>query len=500
MSKVSVRKINTKHSRILEGGVPRVVDLFAGCGGISLGFRLAGCEIMAGFDKDDAAMETWWFNLSLDRRRGSKDRGIDLVELSPKETFAACGLKERINQVDILVGGPPCQAYSKVGRSKLKSVTQDEDAHLNDDRGTLWECFLDYVEELAPLAVLMENVPDSLNYGGLNIPVQICQRLQELGYASYYSLLNAAEYGVPQSRERVFVVAVHSKLYDGGCLFPTPTHQLLDDMDVLAGGRSRIRNIVKGGKERDAVIPPLPDGQALGAVTVEQALEDLPVIEALDKNGKPLPLPQGSPDAQIRPYVYDCENGYQHLMRLWPGLEMLEGEEVSGNIVRDTPRDFPIFRRMKGGEDFRDASRIADERFEQARQEYQAMMAGLEVSAEALKKLKKDIVPPYDRNKFFSKWLKMRGDRPSHTLVAHLKNDTYSHIHYDSRQARGISVREAARLQSFPDGFRFFGALGDAYAQIGNAVPPWLIFHMASSLMEAIGSKPASIEVEKFVI
>ena len=98
-------------------------------------------------------------------------------------------------------------------------------------------------------------------------------------------------------------------------------------------------------------------------------------------------------------------------------------------------------------------------------------------------KLKAEIVPPYDRENFISKWQKLRSDRPSHTLVAHLSVDTYSHIH--PVEPRGISVREAARLQSFPDGFLFQCAMGDAYKQIGNAVPPLLAYAVAEEVKKA---------------
>src|SRR5262249_48462619 len=88
--------------------------------------------------------------------------------------------------------------------------------------------------------------------------------------------------------------------------------------------------------------------------------------------------------------------------------------------------------------------------------------------------LRKRTVPPYDPSKFPNKWRKMEANSPSRTLMAHLGKDGYSHIHYDSAQARTISVREAARLQSFPDGFSFEGTMNPAFRQIGNAVPPLL--------------------------
>jgi DNA (cytosine-5)-methyltransferase 1 len=97
-------------------------------------------------------------------------------------------------------------------------------------------------------------------------------------------------------------------------------------------------------------------------------------------------------------------------------------------------------------------------------------------------------VPPYDPGKFPNKWRKMEPDEPARTLMAHLGKDSYSHIHYDSDQARVLSVREAARLQSFPDGFKFSGTMNPAFRQIGNAVPPLLAHALAEPLLAAIGA------------
>ena len=99
------------------------------------------------------------------------------------------------------------------------------------------------------------------------------------------------------------------------------------------------------------------------------------------------------------------------------------------------------------------------------------------------------IVPPYDPDKFPNKWRKIWPDKPVRTLMAHLGKDGYSHIHYDSSQARTISVREAARLQSFPDGFRFSGTMNPAFRQIGNAVPPLLAKSLAARIMTVLENR-----------
>jgi DNA (cytosine-5)-methyltransferase 1 len=100
--------------------------------------------------------------------------------------------------------------------------------------------------------------------------------------------------------------------------------------------------------------------------------------------------------------------------------------------------------------------------------------------------LKASIVPPYDPGKFPNKWRKMWRNQPARTLMAHLGKDSYSHIHYDSKQARTISVREAARLQSFPDGFTFHGTMNPAFRQIGNAVPPLMARSLAVQIFETL--------------
>ena len=105
----------------------------------------------------------------------------------------------------------------------------------------------------------------------------------------------------------------------------------------------------------------------------------------------------------------------------------------------------------------------------------------------AWRELERRFLPPYDANKFPNKWRKMEPDAPARTLMAHLGKDGYSHIHPDSAQARTISVREAARLQSFPDGFSFRGSMNEGFRQVGNAVPPLLAYALARAIRAHLG-------------
>ena len=174
-------------------------------------------------------------------------------------------------------------------------------------------------------------------------------------------------------------------------------------------------------------------------------------------------------------------------MRGWKGYA--SGGTTDGHVVRLTPRDFPIFRRMAPGDDYPRALRIAERIFD----ERLAEAGRPDQTSDAWALCRRATVPPYDPGKFPNKWWKLEPTSPSRTLTAHLGKDSYSHIHWDSRQQRMISVREAARLQSFPDGFRFAGAMNAAFRQIGNAVPPLLAKtvgeHLKSELYAAATSR-----------
>ena len=169
-------------------------------------------------------------------------------------------------------------------------------------------------------------------------------------------------------------------------------------------------------------------------------------------------------------------------MKNWPGFEAPD-EGLFDHQIRFLPRDYDLFAVMRGGSEYPELHRLAVERFKR-----KAQKEGLTADTEAWERLKARMVPPYDPSKFPNKWWKLHADWPVRTLMAHLGKDSYSHIHYDSEQARTISVREAARLQSFPDGFRFAGTMNPAFRQIGNAVPPLLAQQLARKMLDELQS------------
>jgi DNA (cytosine-5)-methyltransferase 1 len=159
-------------------------------------------------------------------------------------------------------------------------------------------------------------------------------------------------------------------------------------------------------------------------------------------------------------------------MRTWN--KQLISSHVTDHFCRWTPRDFETFARMKHGDRYPEAIQIAEERFQDA-------IAAWRKNG-GMRPERSSVLPPYSVGSFRDKWHKLCPDAPSWTLTAHLGKDTYSHIHHDSSQARSITPREAARLQSFPDAFQFEGNMGDMFRQIGNAVPPLLARELGAAV------------------
>ena len=487
-----------KIERLREGGEPRVLDLFAGCGGISLGFHSNGCNIIGAVELDPMATSTHALNFF----RGEDEDTIrlhsvahDITKLEPEAFLNSLGYDDHENAVDIIVGGPPCQAFARVGRAKLREVAEHPEAFLKDARGNLYLRYLHFVKKTKPVAILMENVPDVLNYGGHNIAEETCEVLEDLGYNCKYTLLNSVYYGVPQMRERMFLVAISNEIKEE-FNYPEPSHWV--DLPVGYHGSRQvalkyIKSDLFSGSNRYVDPPRKEKDQVLPAVTVEEALKDLPKIDDHLK-GK---LKRGARKFdRLFPYPENHPiSAYGKLMRNWKGFENKDG--IYDHVIRYLPRDYPIFKRMNPGDQYPEAYKHAHDMFKERLATLKKKGLAPDPDSPKYEELKKEIVPGYDPNKFPNKWRKLEADMPSRTLMAHLGKDSYSHIHYDSEQARTISVREAARLQSFPDGFKFAGAMNAAFRQIGNAVPPLVSKAIAEKILETIQIMSYAEEVSR---
>jgi len=444
-------------STLMKYELPKIIDLFSGCGGLSSGFQMEGFEILYGLDMNKAAVET--ANTNIHKELCKSKHFVGDVRSFDFSKFESVAKSDFI----LMIGGPPCQAYSPIGRAKLRSLGEHR-KHTNDKRGQLYRYYIAACLEMKADIIVMENVPEATNYDGVNIPQTVCEILDNEGYECIWTILNSADYGVPQIRERVFVIAFKKGLVEKIYL-PEPTNRRGYFQKTFNSKRINKFNKYKHFKK------PLEGSNELPLwVTVGEAISDLPSI--FSSSQQPYKLERSN---KSLPYKHSPSNEFQLKMRDRNNSIMTS---VTDHRFRKTPRDFPIFEEMEPGANYKDAVRIANKLF---LEECHKLSVSKHSNPEHFYELRKKFVPPYDSNKFVSKWKKLDAKKPSHTLVAHLGTDTYSHIH--PWEPRGISVREAARLQSFNDDFHFSCcSMGDAFKQIGNAVPPLLANAIAKAI------------------
>jgi len=376
-----------------HGRQPTVLDLFSGAGGMSLGFQMAGYSIALGVEKEELPCKTHRHNFGNHCHHG---RVEDITD--PDAFIRSHGL----DTIDVIVGGPPCQGFSRVGRGKIRDLRNDP-TFIHDPRNQCYRDFIRFVQELRPLYFAMENVPDMQYYADENglIIDQALEQFRGLGYTVDWVVLRAEYYGVPQTRRRLFIIG---NRLNQEIVWPKKTH------------RNR-------------------------PVTVWQAISDLPVVRHNHRRDE---MPYWSRHGWL--------NAYQRKMREGCSRVLYNHQTRWHN-----DQDLRAFALLPEGGKYAELP-------------------------EELKRYRDDI--------FKDKYWKLHRDRPSWTIEAHIGKDTYRHI-YPSRtggpeQPRTISVREAARLQSFPDRFRFIGPFTRQFMQVGNAVPPLLARAVAHAILPGV--------------
>lgn len=388
---------------------PVVLDLFCGAGGMSLGFLMAGFHIGLGVDRDALACQTHAHNF-----RQSHTVCADITTIADPLAFVQ---EQGLAQIDVVIGGPPCQGFSRVGRGKLRQINNDP-RYIHDPRNQLYQEFVRFVGALRPSWFVMENVPDMMYYhdgSGLLLD-KIVQEFQALDYSVDHRILLAADFGVPQLRQRLFVV---------------------------------------GNRHKKPIHWPDANNKDTDRVTVWEAIGDLPVVDIKQR-------------VDTISYVPRCDlNAYQHLMR-----EGCDGLLYNHQTRWHNSDDIQAFTMLTEGGRYIDLP--ADlRRYDSKRH-------------------------PEKRNEWFKdRYRKLIRNEPSWTVEAHIGKDTYRHI-FPSRPGgeeppRTISVREAARLQSFPDRFRFLGAFTRQFYQVGNAVPPFLARAVARTILPEVVVENAKV-------
>jgi DNA (cytosine-5)-methyltransferase 1 len=369
---------------------PLAADLFCGAGGLSLGLAEAGYSVVLGVDNDDDALAThraYHPGLSVNWDLGDED----LVERT--------GELIRDLGVGLVAGGPPCQPFSKAGRSGMRDLVRTGRRAAHDHRSDLWQSFLRIVSIARPEAVLMENVPDMALDRDMLILRTMADELEHLGYSVETRVVDSWRFGVPQHRQRLILVALANRVK-----FEWP-----DEHEQL--------------------------------VTLGNAISDLPPVEGGWR-------PEGGAEGWAD---YDGpRTSYQESMRA--AVDAADCTRLFDHITRPVREDdLQIFQSMDSKTKYSD---IAPE----------------------LRRYRHDI--------FDDKYKRLDYDDLSRTITAHIAKDGYWYIHPE--QHRTISVREAARIQTFPDHIRFSGPPTAAFRQIGNAVPPRLGSELGSAILSSL--------------
>lgn len=394
-------------------GAPTVIDIFSGAGGLSEGFCRAGFNLISALDLDAVALKTLWLNHPGVRRQNVLARDVKLVRASDY------GKMLGRRRLDVLIGAPPCQGFSRAGfRSKAAKTGYRLE---KDDRNYLFEYLVDLALELKPRLFLMENVPgmttarkDDLSF--LDTAARILERRG--GYRTSVWKLNATTFGVPQDRTRCFLVG-----------------SLGDRLPVSPAG------------EYKDVRRPEADPDGLSPVHLDHALFGMPRREAGTGQG-----------VEIWPRETDSKTAVA--LRWYLG---------KFRLVSDSPLIYNHFSRPNNERDL----------------ELYALLKPGQDSVHAVEEHERSDLMRYRTDVFNDKYARLRGDRPCKTIVAHLAKDGNGYIH--PREVRSLTIREAARVQSFRDDYVFCGSPSDQWVQIGNAVPPLMSEAIAKSFHRLLG-------------
>nr|WP_286429501.1 DNA (cytosine-5-)-methyltransferase [Myroides marinus] len=356
-----------------------MIDLFAGCGGLSLGLNKAGFNSIFVNEIEPIYGETYFFNHSLPVANYFIGDINELIK--DKEN-----LLSSYKNVDIVCGGPPCQGFSMANRQRV----------IDDPRNILYKSYLEVLKYIQPKFFIMENVKGMLKKAP-EILEDFKSYLGEEYNFSYY-VFNAKDFGVPQNRERF----------------------------ILIGN--------KIGVDSNKIIEEINENSSENFVALKDAIYDLPVLKP--KNVK------NNNDIENSDYGFTFRKN--ETLYKSEFLDKLNSSKVSKYIFNhknryNNERDIEIFSRLPQG-------------------------------ANSLHDSIKDIMPYASRNHMFKdKYFKLDETKVSKTMTSHMKFDCNMYIH--PNQARGLSPREAARIQTFPDDYFFKGSQNHWYAQIGNAVP-----------------------------
>lgn len=353
------------------------IDLFCGCGGFSYGFQEAGFMMALGIDMWKDATITYKHNFP-----NAEVINDDITKVDGKDILNKLNLGN--NEIDVIIGGPPCQGFSVSGKRML-----------DDPRNILYKSFVEIVEEIKPKVFVMENVPGLIRLFGGKVKEEVLEDFGKLGYEVRVQLLSSDEYGVPQQRKRVFFVGIN---------------------------KNKILNTTEFS------FPKATNGIGLKPIiTCKDAISDLDFIPDDISLGEDID------------YKIDAQCEYQKMMR----NESSSIKNHSITIHKDKTRE--IISMVPDGGNYKD----------------------LPIELQSTRKVN-------------IAWTRMNSQKPCFTI------DTGHNHHFHYKENRVPTVRESARIQSFPDKFQFIGIKTSQLKQVGNAVPPLMAKAIAGEVKKII--------------
>ena len=447
------------------------IDLFAGAGGLTIGFGNKGFHLEMANDIAEPALNTLKKNLTKTHPDTDQDRVIlgDIKELYEHlgngdvtydmqghmvvETNKEVELRKKtpsvrgndaikhilsgISHVDVLAGGPPCQGFSMIGRSKKATLVERTKGFIDDPRNQLFKYYLKFAEKLSPKLVLIENVKGLASASGYRDLIEkSLTDTGEYGYDTSSYILNAKDFGLAQNRERIFFIGIRKDLAEK---YDINASEIFDE-------------IIKAKKD---------------PLKLKDAIYDLPQIKA---NPKPNNYKEESEISFNKTKVCFGKNisdePYKELLSNKADNKYIKAINTYNGVLK-TPKFL-----------FNHKSRYHNERDLFI---YKNLIAGKylndPVNEKALSKVTYGVVIDENGNKkvkgFGDKYFKLDPESVSKTIIAHLETDGNSYVH-PGEFPRSITPREAARIQSFPDWYFFTGSTRNQLKQIGNAVPPML--------------------------
>lgn len=446
-----------------------VIDLFAGCGGLGEGFFNAGFDVAVSVEKDKWAAQTlrtrhiyrklkmenrisiyWDYVIKMkdlselyekypDLKNKTEQHVIEkVISYNSRENILKIienTLKnKKINDLTGIIGGPPCQLYSIIGRARYSNM---KDKYYRDPRRKLFEHYLYFLDKLKPCFFLFENVTGmaSSKLKGKNIVEILFNKFSEHGYFmvpwncdlsdnNYFNskkyILNSADFGVPQTRKRIIITGFRNDIW---LIIKDHFHAFKKEYFNKISFRNNYLNV------RDAI-------------------SDLPPLKPGEGNDR-----------------WYCHYNSNEKISAYADLMRKDSHGVMNHRART--------------------------HMESDLERYRFFIENSTVEKKAnlitLKENKPYLLPSHKNlDGFLNRFRVQIWDEPSTTITSHMASDGHYYIHPDIKQCRSFTVREAARCQSFPDNYFFEGPRTEQFRQVGNAVPPLMAFHIASIIKKVI--------------